>query len=229
MALKAGSQYKSILTGPTGAWTPMGTTGQYVDMMGVVEPQDNTALLNKTQSDNIYQDMDLKKKKFDLFSQFLKTGMGGMGSGSGSLNFQMPSLPGPNYINAGPVWSQQQINAQSNLQRGNLLTQASNQSRQFSNDLASRGFSPLSPMSMFNEQNNMMRANAGAAANETATNWTAAKGNSDATLAGQGINANLYGDYIKSLSNQNSTRADLQYKQQALQQDLFATLLKGLM
>lgn len=201
---------------------------QYTGIGSLIEPDDGTYGLHRSQRASIDTDTDLKQKKFDLFSQFLKNGMGGAG-GSGAFNFQMPSLPAPNYITAGPVWNQQQINAQSNLQRNNLMTQASNQSRQFSQDLGSRGFSPLSPMAMFNQQNNLMRANAGAASNETSLNFNSAQANSDAMLKGQGINANLYGDYIKSLSNQYSTQGDLAYKSRALQQDLFTSLLKGLM
>lgn len=228
MALKAGSKYKSIMGPEDAAWTPMGTTGQFAEMMGVVEPDDHSSFLNLAQGQGLIQDQKMKQQKFDLFSQYLKQGMGGL-SGGGSMDVSMPSLPGPNYINPSAVYNQGQINAMSNLQRGNMLTQASNQSRQFNSDLAGRGFSPLSPMAMFNQQNNLMRANAGAASNETNLNFNAAKANSDAILGGQGINAQLYGDYIKSLSNQYSTNADMTYKNKALQQDLFTSLLKGLM
>ncbi len=128
---------------------------------------------------------------------------------SGRMNVRTPNVPMPSYVNAGPVWTQGQIDAQAGLQRGNLLTQAGNQSAQFNRDLASRGFSPLSPFGMLNQQNNIMRANAGAAANETSLNFEAAKANSDAKLKGAQINAQLYGDYARSLAD--SRNAEMSY------------------
>lgn len=209
-------------------WTPMGSTGQYADMTGIIEPDnpfDN--LLKGAQVDSLKLNDALKQKKFDMLSGFLR----GFGNGSAGGTMSMTPLhniPGPRYLNAGPVWSQSQIDAQSNQQRGNLLTQAATASRGFGADLASRGFSPNSPFAMFNQQNNLMKANAGAATNETGINWTAAKANSDAKLGAEGINAGIYGDYIKSLASQNSIQADLWSRQQAQQMEMLRAILGGL-
>lgn len=138
-----------------------------------------------------------------------------------------PSVPAPSYIGAGPVWSQGQIDAQAGLQRGNLLTQAGNLNQQFNRDLGSRGFSPLSPFGMLNSQNNLMRANAGAAANETSLNFDAAKANSDARLKASSINAQLYGDYARSLADSRNAEMGYMNNQQKMKNEFLMGLFNS--
>lgn len=144
--------------------------------------------------------------------------------GSGSMKFTSPAIPAPNYVSAGPVWTQGQIDAQAGLQRGNLVSQATNESQQFNRNLASRGFSPLSPIGMLNQQNNIMRANAAAASNETGLNFDAAKANSDARLRAQQINAGMYGDYSRSIANQRQGEMDFYNKQQQMKNQFLMQL-----
>lgn len=170
----------------------------------------------------------MKQRKFDIFNNLLgQYGRGGFGGIGNASSRPMNSLPAPRYINAGPVWSQGQIDAQSNLQRGNLLTQANNQNRDFMNTMATRGFAPNSPFGMLNSQSNLMRANAGAAANETNLNFNAAKANSDARLDASRTNAGMYGDYIRSLAQQQQANANYNLQSQGQQFDIFRTLLQG--
>jgi len=228
MALKAGSRYQSIMRPEDAAWTPMGSTGQYAEVMGVVEPDDGTAYLNHAQGNSVNQDIDLKKKKFDLISGLL-SGYKGLLSGQGSASMSpYNNIPMPSYMDYQPVMSQGQVDAQANLQRGNLLSQATNSSRSFNNNLASRGFSPYSPFGMANQQSNLMRANAGAAANETNLNVNAATANSDARIKTGGVNASLYGDYARSLASQDQINSNFYLQDRQQQADLLKLLLAGL-
>lgn len=133
---------------------------------------------------------------------------------SGNFDYSRhPALgvPAPNYIGTGGVYNQGQVDAQSNLQRANLQQQAGTSSQNFAASLGSRGFSPQgSPLADFYSQNAMMRANAGAAANETNLNFNAAKANRDAQIASSGVNANMYGSYTDALSR----LADIQMRGQ---------------
>lgn len=221
--MKFGTTYRS-LQGPGGMpWTAMGDTGQAADIFGLVDPPDIPAYdWMKEQRDK--EQFDMKK---NLFGKLFKS-LDGFGSGSGSFSYTPPSIPAPNFVSAGPVWSQQQIDAQSNLQRGNLMTQANNQSRDFGLGMASRGFSPFSPFAQFNANNNMMRANAGAASNETNLNFNAAKANSDASLQAAGINAGIYGDYVKALMGQGQMQNEYNLKRMGMQQDLVSQLMRAL-
>lgn len=170
----------------------------------------------------------MQQQKWDMVRNLF----GGLGNGSFGLGFNMnsnpASIPAPAYIHAAPVWSQNQINSQANLQRNNLLTQANNSSRDFSQQMASRGFSPFSPFAMMNQQNNLMRANAGAAANETNLNFNSAQANSDAMLKAQGINAGLYGDYTRNLLGSQQSNLDYQLRSRGQQQDFIGMLLRSL-
>lgn len=197
---------------------------QYQGVYGGIAPPDS---LKNAQRDSILADMQLKQDKFGL----LKGMLGNFDFGGGDGGFSSSpfgSIPAPNYVHPGPVWTQQQIDASGNLARGNLLTQAASQSQQFNKDLAGRGFSPLSPFGAFNNQSNIMRANSAAAANETNLNFGSAKANSDARLQGEGINANLYGDYVKSLSQQNQMQGDWNLKKMGFNFDILRSLLGGL-
>ena len=199
---------------------------QYQGVYGAVAPPD---FLKVAQMESLRQEMGLKQDKFDLLKGFLNSYKPGNMFGTGSMSTSYPSLPTPNYVNAAPVWSQQQIDAQAGLQRAKLLGQAQSASRQFQQGLAGRGFSPLSPIGGFMEQNNLMQAASGAASNETNLNFNAAKANSDARLAAQGINSDLYGKYITALGNQRNTQADLDLKRMGMQYDLFNSILRGIM
>lgn len=132
-----------------------------------------------------------------LFPQ-IKNAFGG-DSFVGKLYNNPFTIPAPNYLTPSPVWSQGQIDAQSNLQRANLQQQAAVQSRDFANKMGSRGFSPLSPLSDFMANNNNMKANAAAAANETQLNFGAAQANSDARLKAAQVNAGMWGDWVRNL------------------------------
>lgn len=234
MAFRPGTKYGSLIYGANSSspMSPMGMTGQAVDVMGFFEPPDPRefaqANLYYAQADAAREAQALQKRKFDMFNDMLGKFNRGAGFGSGNASSRpMNSLPAPRYINAGPVWSQGQIDAQSNLQRGNLLTQANNQSRDFMNTMATRGFSPSSPFGLLNSQSNLMRANAGAAANETNLNFNAAKANSDARLDASRTNAGMYGDYIRSLAQQQQANANYNLQSQGQQFDIFRTLLQG--
>lgn len=235
-AFKAGTKWQ-----PIGPVTPGGADMPGAQMWGAVEPPDwekyqvqegirrEAALWDDPRKEAAMgRAFNMMKTLFDDGQQTVERG--------GRSAFSTPGIPAPRYMNAGPVWSQQQINAQSNLQRGNLLSQANNQSAQFNNQLANRGFSPLSPFGMLNQQSNLMRANAGAAANETNLNWTAAKGNSDAALQAGGINAKLYGDYAQALGNSRNAQMDYDIRKQQLglsrsqqQNQMMLAIMQGLL
>lgn len=223
---RMGTQYR-VVPGSEGLWGPKyrGTYMAYEppdprEQAGAEEIRARTALVE--------QQAALQGQKFNIFKDLLgnfnRGGFGGIGNASSR---PMNSLPAPRYINAGPVWSQGQIDAQSNLQRGNLLTQANNQNRDFMNTMATKGFAPNSPFGMLNSQSNLMRANAGAAANETNLNFNAAKANSDARLDASRTNAGMYGDYIRSLAQQQQANANYNLQSQGQQFDIFRTLLQG--
>jgi hypothetical protein len=148
---------------------------------------------------------------------------------SGSFDFSSkPSgmIPRPNYIGTGGVYSQGQVDAMSNLQRGNLQQQAGTATQNFASTLGSRGFSPQgSPLMDFYQQSAMMRANAGAAKNETELNFGAAKANRDAQIAAGGVNANMYGSYADAMSRLADITARGQMQGQSQKFDLLRSLL----
>lgn len=216
-----------FIPGSQSAGQAMGYGAGYQGIGSLITPDAGDYFSNMNAQENAAQDLQMKKKKFDLLSGLFGGG-GMMGSGNASASYKPPTIPAPQYLNAGPVWSQSQIDAQSNLQRNNLLTQANNQSRDFSQGMASRGFSPFSPFAMQNQQNNLMHANAGAAANETNLNFNSAQANSDARLKAGSINAGLYGDYTKSLLGQGQFNADYQLRSQSQHQDFIGQLLRSL-
>lgn len=167
---------------------------------------------------NERDELDLNRQR--LGNSLLRS----MASGGGQFDYSRKpfgNIPAPSYVPTGGVYNQGQIDAMSNLQRGNLQQQAGTLSNNFASSLGSRGFSPQgSPLMDFYNQSAMMRANAGAAKNETELNFGAAKANRDAQIASQGVNANLYGSYTDALSRladinmrgqtqQNSQRFDL--------------------
>lgn len=179
-------------------------------------------------------------EKFDLFKNLygnlLRQGTGG-GNSNMLLNLSRNpfSVPAPNYVPTSPVWTQQQIDAQSNLQRANLQQQAATQNRQFSNQLGVRGFSPLSPLADFMANNNAMKANASAASNETQLNFGAAQANSDARLKAAQINAGMWGDWVKGLVEGQKTysanllsQQDMNLRQQEVRNQLILGLMGGL-
>ena len=151
------------------------------------------------------------------------------GSGNGMFNYsKMPAfgVPAPRYVGTGGVYTQGQIDAQSNLQRAGLQQQAATGNQNFASSLASRGFSPTgSPLLDYYQQAGMMKANAGAAQNETELNFNAAKANRDATISAQGVNANLYGSYTDALSR----LADIQMRGQLQGQSQRFDLLRSLL
>lgn len=226
--MKYGSQYRSIMDPANAPWTPMGGTGMPYDVFGVVEPDDFSGYLNRAQADAATSNADLARQKFDLFKNFFGKASGGDLFGSGSSSFRPASVPTPNYISAGPIWTQGQINARAGLDRANLIGQANNESRAFSTGMASRGFSPYSPFASFNQQNNLMRAYSGAASNETNLNFNAAKANSDAALQASQINADMYRSYANALGQSNSFNGDFLLKQQGQKQDFITSLLRSL-
>lgn len=185
--------------------------------------------LKQAQMGQMKFNQKLQGQKFDLVKGMLgKLFGGGMGSGFGSGMTGNPMgmmAPAPRYISASPVYSQGQVDAQSNLQRANLLQQGATQTQQFANQLGSRGFSPLSPLAGMVGNMNEMRARSGAAQNETNLNFQAAQANSDARLKAAGINAGMYGDWAKSLLGFQSMRYDNQFRSQQLQQQLLGQLL----
>ena len=228
MALKAGSRYGSIMNPGHSMWSPMGSQAQYYDVGGITEPDDNQAYVNLVQGNAIRQKTDLEQQKFDLMKGLFGKVSGGDLFGGGSFNMQPANVPAPRYISAGPVWSQSQIDARAGLDRSNLITQANNESRAFTGGLASRGFSPFSPFAGFNQQNNLMRAYSGAAANETNLNFNSAKANSDARLQAAQVNADMYRSHANALSQANQLNADFALKRTGQGQDFIGMLLRSL-
>lgn len=232
-AYKAGTTYKSMLTPQSNWWTAMGSPGNITDVYGMVEPDDNTAWLNQVKGLQTLQQTDQSKQKFDLFKDFLgKLDLGGSSNsnvqirgGSGSAGAPVPA---PRYASYSPVYSQGQVDAQAGLQRAALLNQAQQNTRNFTQDLGSRGFSPLSPFSMLAGQSNIMRANAGAASNETNLNFQAAGANSDAKAKTDATNAQVYGDYARSVAAQNQLNQQNEQYQASLHQDMLKLMLSGL-
>jgi hypothetical protein len=136
------------------------------------------------------------------------------------------AIPRPSYIGTGGVYTQGQVDAMSNLQRGNLQQQAGTMTNNFASSLGARGFSPMgSPMLDFYSQAANMRANAGAASNETNLNFNAAKANRDASIAASGVNANLYGSYTDALSRLADIQMRGQMQSQTQKYDLLRSLL----
>jgi hypothetical protein len=129
-------------------------------------------------------------------------GAGFMGGGTMGSNPYGGWAQAPNYVNPSPVYTQQQINNQANLQRANLYANAANTNRQFAENSARSGFSPNSPAYQFMQNTNSWRAAQGAAANETNLNFNAAAANAQNILAGQQVNAGLYNDYMRALGEQ---------------------------
>lgn len=162
------------------------------------------------------------QKKWDAYR-------GVFGNTSGLFDYtRSPAfgIPKPNYVGTGGVYTQGQIDAQSNLQRANLQQQAAGATQNFANSLASRGFSPMgSPLADFYGQSALMRANAGAAQNETTLNFNAAQANRDATLKAQGVNAGLYGSYADALSRLADVQMRGQLQAQGQRFDLLRSIL----
>jgi len=171
----------------------------------------------------------MMKAKSDFLNKLLG-GIGGMMTGGGrfgggfGLNSTFGAPPAPNYVSGGPVYTQGQINAQSNLQRANLQQQGASTAHQLGNQYASQGFSPVaSPFVSYAQQNAMLKANSGAAQNETNLNWTAAQANKNAELDAAKVNASLYGDWLNSLMQ----GQNLGIQEQRTQQDYFLGLLNA--
>jgi hypothetical protein len=147
-------------------------------------------------------------------------------SGSGFYNSRpVNQIPRPRYVGEGGVWTQRQIDNQANLQRAQLYGDAARQDRGLAQNMAARGFSPMSPMLGSMQNQNMWRAYQGAAANETGLNFDAAKANRDAQLQAQRINAGIYGDYARALAQQQEIQARNQMQGQSQRYDLITRLL----
>lgn len=146
-------------------------------------------------------------------------GGGGFGLGAG---FGPPAFQ--SFAPSGPIWNQGQINAQANLQRGNLNQQAGTEARQAQENFANRGFSPVgSPFLNYAQQNAMLKANAAAASNETNLNFNAAKANRDAELEAAKMNAASYGNWLNALMQGQG----FQIQEQRTQQDFLTNLLNS--
>lgn len=231
MALKAGSTYGSIMNPGHSMWSPMGSQAQYYDVGGVTEPEDNQAFVNLATGYKIKDDNDRANQKFDLFKGLLgnmKGMMDGGGSGYGNYNQGM-NIPAPRYASYSPVYSQSQVDAQAGLQRSNLMNQAQQSNRRFTQSLGQRGFSPNSPFGLLNSESSLMRANSGAAQNETNLNFQAAGANSDARIKTAQINSQLQGDYMRAMAQQQQGNSQYNLQRQSQQNDLFKMLLGGLM
>lgn len=211
----------------------LGTSGQHQAIGKVIEWDPLDDAMKSLQVSGARQDQDMKQQKFNMLQRLMKglPGFGGSGGGNSSFRMNGPNIPAPQYINAGPVWTQNQINMKANQGRNELLNQASQQSTMFTQDLANRGFSPFSPFAGFNQQANMMRANSGAMRNETDLNFNAAKANSDARLQAAGINAGIQGDYMRSLLGQQQLSSENYWKGQGMQnqqQEALLSMIRGL-
>jgi len=110
-------------------------------------------------------ELDLTKKRMGLGL------LGQLSRSMGDFSYSKQpafAIPQPGYVGTGGVYNQGQIDAMSNLQRGNLQQQAGTATNNFAASLGARGFSPMgTPLLDFYGQSAMMRANAGAARNET--------------------------------------------------------------
>lgn len=137
-------------------------------------------------------------------------------------------IPAPQFASTAGIWSQDQINKQANLQRAQVYAQAQNANMAYANRAAASGFSPMSPLTQFLQNNNMQRAAQSAATNQTNLNWTAAQGNREASQRGESINAGLYGSYTDALARQRQMMLQAQqqaFAQQQAQQQLLAGLI----
>lgn len=198
----------------------------YQGIASLIEP--GTPGMDSFAFDQRQKGWDQQNQKFDMWKKLFGNLTPGMGQGNSSFQYHSPNIPAPQYISTGPVWTQQQINSQANMQRNNLLTQANNQSRQFTQGLGSRGFSPMSMFGDFNSQNNLMHANAAAANNETQLNFNSAQANKDAELKAAGINAGLYGDYTRNLMGEAQAQNQFNLQSRGLQNDYLGMLMKGM-
>lgn len=207
----------------------------YQGVYGYIEqdnPYDNA--LKAGQLESLNQQNSMAKRKFDMLAGLIGKNPfsgGGMGS-SNFMSRPANNIPAPNYISAGPIWSQGQINAKAGQTRANLLNAADNQTDTAMRDMSSRGFSPFSPFATGMGQSNLMKAYGSAAQNETDLNFTAAKANSDARLQAAGINAGMYSGYADSLGRQNiansQSQMDAYMRDRGMQLDYFKSLLSTL-
>jgi len=222
--IAAGTRY-GFIPGSQEAGVAMGYGAGYKGIASLIGPAPTWDLAAQDAQTNAY---DHANQKFDLFKGLLsKFNQGGLGNGSYS-SMPMNSVPAPHYASGGNVYSQSQVNAQAGLQRANLLSQAQQNTRQFTQQLGSRGFSPMSPYAMLAGQSNTMRANAGAASNETNLNMMAAQANADARAKADATNASVYGSYANALGQQNQISSQYNLQKGSQNNDLLRILLSGL-
>lgn len=208
---------------------------QYRGMMGLIAPADPRQNYQGLADSMAYEQQGLanqqQQKEWGQHNQIYKQLMDSIGgNGGGNYNFQSwgQPVPSPNWASTSGIWSRGQIDQQANLQRSQLYANAANQSRNYANQAAARGFSPMSPLTSFMENMNMNAANQAAAANTTNLNWTAAQGNREAQQRGESINAGLYGSWTDALARQRSMQMQAQqqaFNQRYQQQQLLAGLL----
>ncbi len=182
----------------------------------------NAQLRTQTEQSRQMFPMQMQKQKL-LQSMLGRLDFDGGGSISGRTD--RSGIPAPNYLNAGPVWTQGQIDNEAGVQRGNLLQQAATSSQAFGNQMAQRGFSPMSALGGIVNQQNMGRAFAAAAENATHLNFNAAKANSDARLQAGGINAGMYGNYVDAKAKDRATVFDADFRQKQLSQTILQMIL----
>lgn len=114
------------------------------------------------------------------WSDATSTGSGSAAGGSGYI----PVGTQPK-IDAGPIWSDNQINAQVNAQIAANNARTAGQNRRIAQDLGSRGFGSRSPLAMaLTNQGNMANMAANAASDRT-IRWDAASGNAQQLLNSQ--------------------------------------------
>jgi hypothetical protein len=225
---------KSMLGNSSINWGPLGQT--YTDIIGQVAPPEYRDYGGTSWMDDYQQDQQRQtqygqqnadwKQRRDLYDK-LAGSFGNFNSSASSRSYG-GMIPQPSYASTGPIWNQQQINAQAGTQRAQMMAQAANQTRSYATSAAQRGFSPMSPLTQFMQQLSGQRANIGAAQNETNLNWNAAEGNRAAQQRGEGINAGLYGSYTSALARSRDQDMQAQAQGQSQKMEQYR-LLAGLL
>ncbi len=125
-----------------------------------------------------------KDKVFGTISPLLQNLMGNQGPG-GTVGGQNPGVP---QVDAGPIWSPQQVNQQVNSAKANNAQAADTQSKAAQTKLSAQGFGSKSPL-LAALEGNIGQAKMGADADaERGIRWDAAGGNAGHVLKGQMAN-----------------------------------------
>jgi hypothetical protein len=128
---------------------------------------------------------ELKQQRWSQvwpWAQNLITSAGGQGEGG---YFGGGPVGTVGNISDAPVYSQQRVQEQVNLQRAGNDAQAASRNQQLSRELAGRGYGSRSPLAMALQQANLNQAMGANTAGETQLRFDAARANAEQVLEGQ--------------------------------------------